>query len=344
MCFNKDKELENCTIIKFLLMFVIILYHSLMIAQGVDLVPPGLIIIPSYYSIILDWFSTFQNYTFVLISGYIFSFVRYERNGYEQFGMFAKKKVKRLIIPYVFVGLFWMIPTALLLYKATINQVLVDWGLGVAPHQLWFLLMLFETFIVSYLICPLYRSKPIFSYIVLVGVYYLGVIGQIFIANYYRIFNMMQMLLFFRLGMDLRIGRYKHFRAIPIVVLIASHFFLFAVNEFLNYSNFELSKIVGMLLGLPTKICSTICAFLLMQSITSNMQEKKYQCLKRISRLSMPVFLIHQQLLCLIVFIIAGRVGIILSFIIAFTIAVFVSLVLSQLLLHFRITRIIIGE
>ena len=68
------------------------------------------------------------------------------------FNQFLKDKIKRLLIPYFFVGLLWLIPinTLLAISDFNINQLfsyIVNFVLGIRNRHLWFLYSLFTIFL-----------------------------------------------------------------------------------------------------------------------------------------------------------------------------------------------------
>ena len=102
---DRQKELSRCTYVKTLLMLSIVFYHSLIFGRGgwnvVGIAPTekasGL-----YW--LVQWLAACQNYAFALTSGYLFYYVKYERGGYGDYGKFVANKAKRLLIPFLFVG------------------------------------------------------------------------------------------------------------------------------------------------------------------------------------------------------------------------------------------------
>lgn len=101
---NDQKNLDNCIFIKTILMTLVILYHS-MIFWGGDWFNVKSVAIQCNVLIYLaQWLNSFHIYGFVLISGYIFEYLKMKRNRYKKFLAFVVNKIKRLLIPYVFVA------------------------------------------------------------------------------------------------------------------------------------------------------------------------------------------------------------------------------------------------
>jgi fucose 4-O-acetylase-like acetyltransferase len=78
---KKEAELENCSFIKTVLMLCIVLYHSLLFWSGTwfKVISPERIV-PAF-SYLTTWLNSFHIYGFVLVSGYLFYYVKYERGG-----------------------------------------------------------------------------------------------------------------------------------------------------------------------------------------------------------------------------------------------------------------------
>ena len=219
---NKIDELNNCTFTKTILMFIIILYHCFVVCQGEGFIDSGKIQTPSYYSIILDFFSSFQNYTFVFISGYLFSYIKKERHGYETFLEFVKNKFVRLFLPFVGISLLWGIPWKKAVFGLGPREIIVQWGLAINPDQLWFILMLFEVMIVFWHIENKFHFAGfnITWSIIFGAIYFIGIIANEYLINCFRIFNTCQMLLFFYVGFCLRKSDIDRKRIIKFAIVI----------------------------------------------------------------------------------------------------------------------------
>lgn len=84
---------------------------------------------------------------FMALSGAIYEVGR-QRGKYLEFSSFAFDKVKRLLIPYLFVGLCFLIPATI--FWSTSNQDPLSVNkllLGHGCRHLWYLLALFEIFV-----------------------------------------------------------------------------------------------------------------------------------------------------------------------------------------------------
>lgn len=111
---------------------------------------------------------------FMALSGAIY---RIGEAKYKQFSLFVKNKAKRLIVPYFFVGLFFLVPSICLFQVQNSNEVFKTiWLLllGQDCRHLWYLLALFEIFVVHYIFTKYFKI----GYVSLL-------IGSIIVSTFY---------------------------------------------------------------------------------------------------------------------------------------------------------------
>ena len=157
-------DLLLCSFSKVVLLLLVVICHSgsfwcgdwFSVIQPVD--------DNTFLSYLSKWLGTFHIFGFALISGYIYYYIRYEKLSYEYFSVFLKNKTQRLLVPYAFVCLFWVIPISYLFYHYPGNVIISKFLLGKGPSQLWFLLMLLWTFVFSYYLSDFYRRHIILSF------------------------------------------------------------------------------------------------------------------------------------------------------------------------------------
>lgn len=192
---DREKELNNCTQIKAMLMLIIVIYHSMRIFAGRGTWGPYLSMhdapILGYIS---DWLNSFHVYAFTLISGYIFCFIKYEKGGYQEYKSFISNKIKRLLVPYVFVAAVWVAPIHA--YYFGTEGLAKKYLLGTTPSQLWFLLMLFWVFLIFWLLSDIIYRKPLFGGAIICVLYCMG----FFMPGIYCINSGLTYLLFFILA------------------------------------------------------------------------------------------------------------------------------------------------
>lgn len=201
-----DRQMENCNFIKVVLMGFIVLYHSLAIW-----LPEGWFGTPAWkstsFSLIAQWLNSFHIYAFVLISGYIFAYLKFECNKYQNFAGFIKNKAKRLLLPYVVVTIVWNVPWDYA-FQTESNRIAVsDYLFALSPSQLWFLWMLFGVFVMAYFLAGVMWRKPLFGLVISLALYAISIVGGVFLPNVFQIWYACRFIMLFFAGMMIRKDR-----------------------------------------------------------------------------------------------------------------------------------------
>ena len=111
------KKLSNISLIKTVMMIIVVLYHSMLFFgyQWFNIVTPKY---DGYFLYnIANIFNSFHIQTFTMVSGYLFFYLKSEKNRYNFIKQGIMKKIKRLIVPYIFTSLFWAIPIGYYFYR-----------------------------------------------------------------------------------------------------------------------------------------------------------------------------------------------------------------------------------
>lgn len=107
-------RLKNCTFVKTMLMILVVVYHSCVFWTKLWFTNENVIFQSDGLAIFSRWLNSFHISCFTLVSGYLFCYLKYEKDKYQKFLPFVFNKGKRLIIPYLFVALIWVIPLSLI--------------------------------------------------------------------------------------------------------------------------------------------------------------------------------------------------------------------------------------
>lgn len=145
-------ELHNCDFVKAVLMLAVVFYHSCLFWNGnwFDFCNPYFGV-SKLCQLFVSWLNSWHIYAFTLVSGYLFYHLRYESDKYYEFVSFLQKKVQRLLIPAYFVGLIWIVPVNTYFWGDWTKNFFKFFS-GVGPSQLWFLFMLFDVFMMAYIV------------------------------------------------------------------------------------------------------------------------------------------------------------------------------------------------
>lgn len=197
------RSLDNCYFIKTILMLMVVLYHSILfMSDGWS--PINAKEKSQALLLFAGWLNSFHIYGFVLVSGFIFCHIKQERAGYKDYKSFVINKVRRLVVPALFITCVWAIPIAFELFDYAIEDIVYRYIIALSPNQLWFSWMLFWVFIISW---PL--SKYFDSYVGLIIallLYLVGSFGGHFVPNYFQIWKGCEYVIFFLLGWTIRVA------------------------------------------------------------------------------------------------------------------------------------------
>ncbi len=345
--FYKKQELDNCTFCKTVLMLIIVLYHSMIMWTGrwANCVP---IIESSAFKYVSIWMNSFHIYAFALISGYIYYYIRYEKSGnsnYIHFVPFVKSKAKRLLVPYVFIVLVWAVPFAYLYSGCGMGDILYKFVLGTNPDQLWFLLMLFGVFVVFCFLSDFFKKHEVIGAFVALIIYVVGCKAPI--PNYFQICTVCRYVVFFLIGFKIRQHSSKivgKITASTALLLLVADIGLFAVIKLFDHYDIGYLHLLFLAGKFALYMLGAVMAFYVLQTIARAVDWKNSRLFMLLSRHSMTVFLLHQQLIYVTLHAFNGLVSPWLNVLINFVFALGISLGLSVILHKFKVTRFLIGE
>lgn len=342
----KNETLPNCTFVKTILMLLVILGHSVAFWSGNWFI--GKPIVESVgLNYIFIWMSSFHTYTFVLVSGYIFA---YKMCGgvYKDFAVFLKNKVKRLLIPYIFVAAIWVVPISEKFFCWDGAYLVQTYILCVNPSQLWFLWMLFEIFIIMWLLWKLVSYNPTLGIVIAICFYFIGIIGSRVFPNYFCIWRTCQYIPFFYIGIRIRQKEENKekiiFYQIPSLLWIAFDLFLFIVHLVLMIQTGTLMKMIKIGISFLFHVVGAVMAFVVLQRAAFCINWRESKWFNWLVSHSMPMYLFHQQIIYFVIVWLNGKVNPYINACANFIIALVGSLVISNLLMKYKATRILIGE
>lgn len=338
---DKQRELENCTFVKTILMLLVVLYHSMLFWGGNWFTKDPVCTVKTL-GVFAQWLNSFHIYAFTLVSGYLFFYLKYEKNRYQAFWSFVGNKTKRLLLPYGFAAVAWVIPISCLLTPTGLKDVVNHYLLAQRPGQLWFLIMLFDVFVIYWPLSDFIKKHKLLGLVIALGMYGIGVAGSSVCPNYFMIWTALQYIPFFWLGFVLR-QKGSIIRKIPGLVWLTINVVLFVLGQFLTRYNGMIWKLMTKGVNFLTSVTGAVMAFVILQWIADKVKWKK-SVFDFISRRSMAVYLFHQQVIQLSIYCLNGVLNPYLHAAVNFTIAMVISLLMASAMHKFRATRILIGE
>lgn len=343
---DNTKILNNCTFVKTSLMLMVIIYHSCVFWTSTWWDTPPVFKSPvlSYFA---TWLDSFHIYTFTLVSGYIFAYKRLN-GGYKHYGLFLKNKLQRLLVPYFFVSLIWMIPISYLLFQLNCGQIIKKYFLGINPEQLWFLWMLFDVFVI---IWPLWKKifkSSIFCWGIAIAFYCIGVIGKKIFPNVFCIWTAFEFIPLFCIGIQLRLNeenlKKQFIFQIHWFIWLILDLIFFVMSVFLSRQSGIIIQVLRVGVFFILHIIGAIMAFIILQIWANSVQWKESKVIKLLSTYSMPMYLFHQQIIYFTIIYFDGRVNPFVHFMINFIIAIFSSFSISMFLMQWKVLRKLLGE
>ena len=344
---NSTRDLDNCTFVKTILMIIIVFYHSILFWKNDWFIQIGQ---PVYQApamrVAAIWLSTFHTQTFTLVSGYIYYFLKFERNRYDKRKSFILNKTKRLLVPYLFVSVIWVVPFYELFSGSTPAELFFKYALGESPSQLWFLLMLFNVFLIVDVLSPfVFRNIWIGSSIVLV-LYLTGLVGDHFLPNYFQIFTAFKYFAFFYIGALFR--KYDllskiHFKSILFGTIVNVGLFLLYIY-YIDNKEPLINKLIYSSTGFLLNTSGSAICFWLFQKIADKINYRQSKAFGALSKNSMGIYLFHEQIMYFSVFYLNGVVGPYTNAAVNFIVSLILSLAISNAMLKYKPTRFLIGE
>ena len=260
------------------------------------------------------------------------------------FRSFVTNKAKRLLLPYVFVSVVWVIPFAVYYFHYDTIEIINKFAFGTSPNQLWFLLMLFCVFMIFHPLSSFFVKNNIGGAIVVLAFYGLGLVGQMVLPNIIQVFHACTYIPLFWLGFKIRQYGSRVLKKIPVLVWLASDGLLFAIAQYLSGFEGIIFKLLNLGLEFVLHIVGALMAFVILQKIADKVKWKESKVFELLSKNSMPVYLFHQQVIYIFVTWLNGPINPYLHAGINFIGAMAVSLLISAILMKFKLTRMLIGE
>ena len=259
--------------------------------------------------------------------------------GYKHYIPFVFNKIKRLIVPFVFIAAIWVIPVYAYFWGS--NDIVEKFILGTSPSQLWFLLMLFWVFAIFWWISWIADKKPILGALIVGILFCVGIL----IPNYFCLSTGLQYTLFFYIGFLIRkydLGNKILYR-IPSIIYILINLVLFIVVRFIEGREGLIFQLLVIALNVVLHIISSVGAFILLQKFV-NCFLKDNNIIAFFAKHSLVIYLVHQQLLYFsngwLNGVVPPVVLVLVNFIFTFTISTIFAVIMSKT----KITRFLVGS
>lgn len=273
------------------------------------------------YGLIASYVYTFHVPMLVFVSGAIYYYCRINKEKYSSIKSLIINKFKRLILPFLFVGILYSIPIKYTIGMAygNIFSNMKSFILGLNTGHLWYLLMLFNTFILFYLYEKFILNKK-YSIILNLILFSILYISSGFFTNIFQINRAIQYSIFFYMGYEffrskdklrLKLEKLKTKNILIIIpILIAISLVLILVSK-MKLSNIMLSKLFSLINVVIAIVCITIC-YLIVYLINNRMKNaiirgKIDKLINSIEKYSFNIYLLHEPIIFIVLYFIASK-------------------------------------
>ena len=275
----------------------------------------------SVYGLIASYVYTFHVPMLVFVSGAIYYYCRINKGKYSSLKGLIINKFKRLIVPFLFIGILYSIPIKYIIGMTEGNIInnIKSFVLGLNTGHLWYLLMLFNIFILFYLYESFILNKK-YSIVLNLILFSILYISSGFFTNIFQINRAIQYSIFFYLGYEffrskdkliLKLEKLKS-KSILIMtpILIAISLVLILVSK-MKLSSIMLSKFFSLINVVIAMICIIIC-YLIVYLINNRMKniilkEKIDKLINIIGKYSFNIYLLHEPITFIVLHFIASK-------------------------------------
>lgn len=338
-----EEKLGEIQLLKTTMMIIIVLYHSCIFFGGEWFACLKIVYEADYLNYLVKWFSTFHIQAFSMASGFLFYYLKKEKNKYNNIKKDIKKRSKRLLIPYVFTCILWVIPIGNYFFKYSIKDIFVNYFLMVSPSQLWFLPMIFLVFCFF----EIFSDKIKINFKGLIICYCLttiiGYVLQFFEINYFQISTAIRYILYFYLGGVLYSCKDK-INLKQICICIGGIIILLPYLIVMKDTSDKLLKYFNILITPVLSLCEVSLIYVVCDVLVNKKKIKlNGKLYKLLEENSFGIYLFHQQIIYFCIILLNGIVHPIIQCLISFIVATSTSLLMSVIFKKHKSTRFMFG-
>lgn len=317
---KKGKILIHVAILKVLAALLVVLGHSSHIY--VDGWVYSSKIDSKFFWFLTHYIYSFHMPLFVFITGYVYYYTKVELHKYNKLEILTRNKFMRLLIPYYLVGIFYLIPIRTLLghYKGYGFLTVIFKGIILAKFSgnLWFLWMIFNVFVLFYIMEKRIKSNN--TIINFCFMFVMFIAGNFLLKrdrlSIFQIPNILIYFIYFYCGYIFRqhqksiksmFTKYKHLGLSVFILHLVLFFILNSVGHTIpqTTNNFKLELFMDCF-GLITAVSSIIFYYYL-----SVVFERKYPAIMNnrlfniLQKYNFKIYLFHYPIIFIILYFIA---------------------------------------
>lgn len=291
--------------------------------------------------IISNYISSISMPLYVFISGFLYSYLRNELNKYNTYLILIKKKIRRLLVPYLILAPIYIVFFLDFSTTKEFVQLLLE-----GPGHLWFILMIFITFLIFYPLETIFKKKFKKGLAIILLMFLIGPI--FYILGIPIISKVCEYIPFFYLGY---LFYYKNDTILKFIekkfwFFFIAHILLFTIYtilpDFLNnqliINLYDYYKLI--LIGL----LSVTFVFILFTKTKSIKSRKNDKYINLVNKNSYYIYIIHQPILEILFGTkLFQELPIMIVISVAFIISFFCSMILGNIIMNFKLGKALIG-
>lgn len=323
----KQTKLINISVIKTVMLLLVVFYHCCCFYGGnwISFIKPIKCIKNIGY--LTEFLNIFMVQTFTMASGFLY-FYKKNANITMKTKDGIKRRFNRLIIPYIIVSILWVIPFDIIFNNSTIMQIFKNYFLGFSPSQLWFILMIFN----EYLIFEIIHKKLKFNLKEFIIIYILALfVGSIFSLlnfNYFQLSTSIKYIIYFYFGGFL----YKHEKLQKnknLFLIFSFSSILFIITELLSSkTNRLLHYIVLSIRPLISIMYTYIVYNIVTKFLNKNGRIYQNNIFTFLESVSFGIYLFHQQIIYLLIYVLNGLFPPLIDILIKFILTMLITSVI----------------
>ena len=277
-------------------MLTVVIYHAMLFWGGGWFTGT-----PVYNSDILRELALCLNYfhvqEFTLVAAYLYCYLRYERGKYAEFVPFCKNKLQRLIVPYVFISVLWVVPFSVFFFDLSTKDVFVQYVLATSPSQLWFVWMLFDVFLLAWIVSDKLYASNKFAVFMTLFLLLMGIIGGKLFPNVFCIWTACRYFIYFVVGFKIRQYGMGNVQRLSPILWILLYVLLYVLMIYAGDYGGIVGKVFKTLLSIVVSATGAVMAFVVLMEIARKIAWQNNKYFLAFSKKTMPIYMLHQQLI-----------------------------------------------
>ena len=290
-----NDDLINCNFVKTILMMWVVIHHSMIFWAGVDWFSESPVYTSHFLRELTLFASYFRTQAFTLVAAYLYCYLRYERGKYAEFVPFCKNKLQRLIVPYIFVSVLWVVPFSVYFFDLSIKDVFVKYVLATSPSQLWFLWMLFDVFLLAWIVSDKLYASNKFAVCMTLFLLLMGLIGGKVFPNVFCIWTACRYFIYFVIGFKIRQYGMGNVQRLSPILWILLYVLLYVLMIYAGDYGGIVGKVFKTLLSIVVSATGAVMAFVVLMEIARKIAWQNNKYFLAFSKKTMPIYLLHQQ-------------------------------------------------